>query len=63
MATRHRKEPTSTLALKNGSPGGSVLNKENFRVNFKKSIVISNKFVGRKKTLIRLWSMNDIVKF
>ena len=63
MATRNRKQATSTLALKNGSPGGSILNKENFRLNFEKIIVISNKFVGRKKTLVRLWSMNDIVEF
>ena len=48
MAARNKEQPSPTLALKNGSPGDSVLNKENFRVNFKKGMVITNKLVGRK---------------
>lgn len=47
LATRNRKQAAITLALEDCSLVGSILNKENLRVNLKKSIIVFDKLIPR----------------
>lgn len=62
VMTRYWEQATLTLALKNGSPSVPILNKNNFRVNFEKGMVIKHELRGGKKAFFGLWRVEDVVK-